>query len=140
MKKMFDSYDNQDTTVWPDNRIAFLNINEYDNITLGGTSVHYFMLPVDEEQVESYLVSYKQGLSVILEKGTGQCEIGPYMDSFYLKVIVTPEESRLFNFYNKDTFIQLALKLTDGTVSYSDLFRLAIINSINKEAFNGSEE
>lgn len=137
---MFDNYVNTSPTVWPDNRISFLNINEYDNITLGATSTHYFRLPVTEEEIVDYLVSYKQGLSVILEKETGSCTIEEYMGGFYLKVIVTPEESRLFNFYNKDTFIQLALKLDDGTVSYSDTFRLAIVNSINKNAFNNSSE
>jgi hypothetical protein len=137
---MFDNYNAIDNTVRPDNRIAFLNINEYDNITLGATSIHYFMLPVDAEQIDEYRVSYKQGLSIVLEKQTGECEIEAYGGGFYLKVTVTPEESRLFNAYNKDTFIQLALKLTDNTVSYSDLFRLAMVNSINKEAFNTSSE
>lgn len=136
---MFDNYNTIPTT-WPDNRIAFLNINEYDNITIGATSFHYFMLPVDAEQIDEYKVSYKQGLSIILEKVTGECEIEEYEGGFYLKVTVTPEQSRLFNGYNKDTFIQLALKLTDGTVSYSDLFRLAMIDSINKEAFDTSSE
>lgn len=137
---MFDNYVNTSSTIGPDNRISFLNINEYDNITLGATSTHYFRLPVEEEEIEEYLVSYKQGLSVVLEKETGSCTIEEYMGGFYLKVIITPEESRLFNFYNKDTFIQLALKLEDGTISYSDTFRLAIINSINKGAFSDSSE
>lgn len=133
---MFDNYVNTSPTVWPDNRISFLNINEYDNITLGATSTHYFRLPVAEDDIVDYLVSYKQGLTVVLEKATGQCTIEEYMGGFYLKVIVTSDQSRLFNFYNKDTFIQLALKLENGTVSYSDLFRLAIVGSVNVNAFN----
>lgn len=136
---MFDNYNTIPTT-WPDNRIAFLNINEYDNITLGATSYHYFRLPVEEQEIEEYKVSYKQGLDIVLEKQTGECVIEEYEGGFFLKVTVTPEQSRLFNFYNKDTFIQLALKLTDGTVSYSDMFRLAIIDSINKDAFDVSSE
>lgn len=137
MGRMFDSYNNYDPTVWPDNRIAFLNINEYDNITLGATSTHYFKLPVASTDIKNYVVSYKQGLSVILEKQTGECIIEEYSGGFYLKCVLTPEETRLFNFYNKDTFIQLALQLQDDTVSYSDTFRLAIINSINDNAFQG---
>jgi hypothetical protein len=137
---MFDKYNTVDNTVWPDNRIAFLNINEYDNITLGATSTHYFRLPVEEEEIEEYKVSYKQGLSVVLEKMTGECVIEEYEGGFYLRVVVSPEDSRLFNAYNKDTFVQLALKLTDGTVSYSDMFRLAMIDSINKDAFEESSE
>jgi hypothetical protein len=137
---MFDKYNTVDNTVWPDNRIAFLNINEYDNITLGATSTHYFRLPVEEEEIEEYKVSYKQGLSVVLEKQTGECVIEEYEGGFYLRVVVLPEDSRLFNAYNKDTFVQLALKLTDGTVSYSDMFRLAMIDSINKDAFEESSE
>jgi hypothetical protein len=136
---MFDKYNTVDNTVQPDNRIAFLNINEYDNITLGATSTHYFRLPVEEE-IEEYKVSYKQGLSVVLEKQTGECVIEEYEGGFYLRVVVLPEDSRLFNAYNKDTFVQLALKLTDGTVSYSDMFRLAMIDSINKDAFGESSE
>jgi hypothetical protein len=137
---MFDKYNIVDNTVWPDNRIAFLNINEYDNITLGATSTHYFRLPVEEEEIEEYKVSYKQGLSVVLEKMTGECVIEEYEGGFYLRVVVSPEDSRLFNAYNKDTFVQLALKLNDGTVSYSDMFRLAMIDSINKDAFEESSE
>jgi hypothetical protein len=137
---MFDKYNIVDNTVWPDNRIAFLNINEYDNITLGATSTHYFRLPVEEEEIEEYKVSYKQGLSVVLEKITGECVIEEYEGGFYLRVVVSPEDSRLFNAYNKDTFVQLALKLNDGTVSYSDMFRLAMIDSINKDAFEESSE
>jgi hypothetical protein len=136
---MFDNY-NTIPTAWPDNRIAFLNINEYDNITLGATSTHYFRLPVEEEEIEEYKVSYKQGLSVVLEKMTGECVIEEYEGGFYLRVVVSPEDSRLFNAYNKDTFVQLALKLNDGTVSYSDMFRLAMIDSINKDAFEESSE
>jgi hypothetical protein len=137
---MFDKYNIVDNTVQPDNRIAFLNINEYDNITLGATSTHYFRLPVEGGEIEEYKVSYKQGLSVVLEKQTEECIIEEYEGGYYLKVIVSPENSRLFNAYNKDTFVQLALKLTDGTVSYSDMFRLAMIDSINKDAFGESSE
>ena len=139
MAGMFDNYNNIPAT-WPDNRIAFLNINEYDNITLGATSTHYFRLPIESEQIEEYKVSYKQGLNTVIEKQTGECIIEEYEGGYYLKVIVSPENSRLFNAYNKDTFVQLALKLTDGTVSYSDMFRPAMIDSINKDAFGESSE
>jgi hypothetical protein len=136
---MFDNYNTIPTT-WPDNRIAFLNINEYDNITLGATSTHYFTLPVAEEDIVEYRVSYKQGLSIILEKKYGECLIEEFEGGFYLQVTVTPEQSRLFNAYNKDTFIQLALKFVDGSVSYSDLFRLAMIDSINPATLDESSE
>jgi hypothetical protein len=136
---MFDNYNTIPTT-WPDNRIAFLNINEYDNITLGATSTHYFTLPVAETDIVEYRVSYKQGLSIIVEKETGECVIEEYEGGSYLKVVITPDDSRLFNAYNKDTFVQLALKLVDGTVSYSDMFRLAMIDSINTSALESSSE
>jgi hypothetical protein len=137
---MFDKYNTVDNTVWPDNRIAFLNINEYDNITLGATSNHYFTLPVAEDDIVEYRVSYKQGLSIILEKKTGECLVEEFEGGFYLKVTVTSEESRLFNAYNKDTFVQLAIKLVDNTVSYSDMFRLVMIDSINKNTLDESSE
>jgi hypothetical protein len=137
---MFNNYVNTNGVVWPDNRIAFLNINEYDNITLGATSTHYFTLPVAGEDIVEYRVSYKQGLSIVLEKKTGECLIEEYEGGHYLQVIITPEESRLFNAYNKDTFVQLAIVLVDGTTSYSDLFRLAMIDSINKNTLVESSE
>jgi hypothetical protein len=137
---MFDNYVNTNGIVWPDNRIAFLNINEYDNITLGATSTHYFTLPVAGDDIVEYRVSYKQGLSIILEKKTGECLIEEFEGGNYLQVIITPEESRLFNAYNKDTFVQLAILLVDGTTSYSDLFRLAMIDSINKNTLVESSE
>ena len=137
---MFNNYVNTNGIVWPDNRIAFLNINEYDNITLGATSTHYFTLPVAGDDIVEYRVSYKQGLSIILEKKTGECLIEEFEGGNYLQVIITPEESRLFNAYNKDTFVQLAIVLVDGTTSYSDLFRLAMIDSINKNTLVESSE
>jgi len=137
---MFNNYVNTNGVVWPDNRIAFLNINEYDNITLGATSTHYFTLPVAGDDIVEYRVSYKQGLSIILEKKTGECLIEEFEGGNYLQVIITPEESRLFNAYNKDTFVQLAILLVDGTTSYSDLFRLAMIDSINKNTLVESSE
>jgi hypothetical protein len=140
MSGMFDKYDLQQAGVWPDNRIAFLNINEYDNITLGATSYHYFTLPTIPDDISDYRVSYKQGLSIILEKNFGECIIEPYGTGYYLQVTLTPEESRLFNAYNKDTFVQLALKFVDGSVSYSDLFRLAMIDSINPNTLDESSE
>ena len=141
MGKMFDSYDNP-TNETPDNIICFLGVDEdvLDRITHGATNIHYFKLPVDIEDVKDYVVSYKQGLEIILEKQFGECEIEILDNEVYLKCILTPEESRLFNFYNKDTFIQLSLKLQDDSIVYSDIYRLEMVDSLNDLAFEEEEE
>ena len=87
------------------------------------------------DDIKNYTVSYKQGLSIILEKLFGEGEFETVDEITYLKVVVTPEESRLFNSYNKDTSVQLALMLLDDEIVYSALHRLKIIGSINSEVF-----
>ena len=134
---MFIHYDNQGLQEKPNNLVQFLDIQEleYDAITLGATNTHYFSLPVDVADIKDYKVSYKQGLSIVLEKSYGDCELEALGDGVFLKVILEPTESRLFNFYNKDTTVQLAIKLADDQVIHSELYRLKIIDSINNKAF-----
>lgn len=139
---MFDNYNNLNNTLWPDNLVCFLDVQEeeWDMIVLGSTNIHYFKLPVTADNIKDYLVSYKQGLSIVLEKPLNECELEVIGTNVYLKCTVTPEESRLFNFYNKDTFVQLALMLQDDRVTYSELYRLKVIGSINNRAFEEGSE
>ena len=46
-----------------------------------------------------------------------------------------PEESRLFNWYNKYAFAQIAIMLQDDTIIYSHAYKIQILDTINDDAF-----
>ena len=85
-------------------------------------------------------ISYKQGLHTILEKDNTDCEIESLDIGTYVRVTVEPIESRLFNSYNKYTFVQIAIRLQDDTIIYSKAHRIAVVDSINDKAFDKETE
>lgn len=136
---MFDNYNNIDDAVIPDNRVRFLNTEE-DYITVGGTNTHYFRLPVEPLNIKDFIISYQQGLSIIVEKQMSDCELEEHYGSYYVKCILGPQDSILFDYFNKDTHVQLAIKLQDDSISFSDRYLLGLIKTINPEPFIESSE
>lgn len=113
---------------------------DIEGIVRGATCIHMFKLPIDtEEDIKEYKVSYKQGLHTILEKSANDCELEASDLGIFARVLVSPEESRLFNAYNKYTFVQIAIMLLDDTITYSDMYRLKVADSINDAAFEEIE-
>lgn len=138
---MFDTYNNKNLKVRPENLVEFLDVKDYewDIIDIGATNIHYFKLPVLIEDIKDYLVSYKQGLDIVLEKTQEECELEQLGEDLYLRCILNPKESKLFNNYNKDTFIQLKLILQNDEIIYSGKYRLKVFNSINLNMFEEIE-
>lgn len=126
-------------TIVSDNR-PLAPEDDLESIVRGGTCIHLFKLPIEFENIKNYKVSYKQGLHTILEKDNTDCEIESLEIGEYVKVIVTPEESRLFNSYNKYTFVQIAVMLEDDSIIYSKAHKIAVVDSINDKAFDKETE
>ena len=126
--------DNFTQTFLSDNRPLFIE-EEMESIVRGSTCIHLFKLPIDVSEIKDYKVSYKQGLHTILEKSPIDCELESLDIGTYVKVVVEPKESRLFNWYNKYAFAQIAIMLQDDTVIYSHAYKIQILDTINDDAF-----
>lgn len=140
MARMFDNYDKELTP--PDNLFKFLRGDERDVLTVGATNVYYFRLPVATDDIEEYVISFKQGLSIILEKGTHDGEFEEYGDEdkeHYIRCELSPEDSKLFNNGLRETTVQLAILLLDNSVVYSDKYILDVEFTTNSNVF-GEEE
>lgn len=126
--------ENFTSTVISDNRPLDLE-EEREGIVRGATCSHLFKLPLDIAEIKDFKVSYKQGLHVILEKKSFECFMEVLEDDTHVKAILDPADSRLFNSYNKDTTVQIALILQDDTIIYSPLYSLIVLDTINDDAF-----
>ena len=140
---MFDNYTVSEAG---NNMIAVFDvqIETLNKIVRGATNTHYFEFLSDItllENVNNYAIIYKQGLSVILEKTGADIEVMFVDDeTILIKCILTPEESKLFNAYNKDTFTQLSLQLVDGAVVYGTIYRIEVVNTLDESVFEESSE
>lgn len=132
---MFTNYDNQESGYIPDNRVEFLVVDsEYqDTIVVGGTCSHMFEVSFDVSTlVKSLTVYYKENLKIILTKSLADVTITKVSENDnYINITLTPEESLLFGgIQRREAFIQIEFNLKDGTILFSNIFKLKILNTL----------
>lgn len=135
---MFDNYNNLTP---PNNQIKFLphKARFKDIIRRGETTTHYFNIPYEIDDIQDFLISYKQGLGVIIKKTLIECGLDNLLGETIITCELSPNETALFDRKNRDTFTQVALRLTDGSIVYSEKYRLKVVDVLDDTPF-GVEE
>lgn len=142
---MFDNYNNIPEDYIPDNRIRFLTVdNEYkDTIIIGGTCEHVFIIDMDfNTDISDAYVTYKQGTEYKLIKNKSEMALEVVTESGELpytivSVTLTPEETSLFNSYNRDLDVQMKLILTNGDIIYTRIYKILPLPSLKTDIESG---
>lgn len=135
---IFDNYNSNDSTVIPDNRYEFLPVESwYKDIMVLNANNHYaFRLPYAAEDIENLIIFYMQGtehklqipkIRITIESPDGQLE-HPYCTASYE---IYAGETLNFNTYNRETKVQIKTILTDGTIAYSPIYFVKILDSLD---------
>ena len=169
MTNLFNNYENN-TTI-PDNRYKFLPLKpEYKDVIVKGAEAHHcFKIPYSIDQIQDVIVMYYQGIKktllipndrIILSNSYEEDEeeesieqdkvlksINPNQEYCWAKYTITEEESLLFNWYNKQTQVQLRIVLIDGTVEYSGIYKIKVLPTLftldedtNKDTEEGEQD
>lgn len=116
---------------------------DFDYITVGGTTEHTFIVPINiEESVKALDIYYKYGLDVVLDKTLN--DITYYVDedknTTAIKCVLSPSDTSLFKDWYRDATVQLKITLIDedsdeeddkeGSVLYSDIYYLKVLKSL----------
>jgi hypothetical protein len=119
-----------------DNRFPHIHIDDDDEIVVGSTSTHVFILPFKYSSfVTNSKVIYRQGLEVLLEKDSSSFTIEepenpdhPMWGKTILTVKLTPEETLLFNQYVAllDTNVQLKIETENGDILYNKVNKIKV--------------
>lgn len=132
---MFDNYP-QSSDYIPNNRPHCCKHKGLDIMT-GETAEHIFEIPFNvEEDCLSVEVIYKQGLKPVIIKDESQIDIViTEHNTSVITCVLTPSETLLFSNSLLNTRVQLKFYMTNKTVSYSDIYKVKIVNSLdaNKE-------
>ena len=134
MTEMFNNYP-QAEDYKPDNRHRKWPELKLDIMT-GETAVHTFEIPfdvTDDNQVADYEVIYKLGLEpVIIKTSLYDLEIEVEQDGSSIVICrLKPEETLLFKDTVLDTHVQLKFYMEDGQVSYSDIYKVYVKDSLD---------
>lgn len=121
--------ENYTETTNSDNRFRCLGIDKDDEIIIGGTCTHIFILPfLYSQYVTDSKIIYKQGLNVVLEKDPQSyiLEEDTEKNVTTLTLKLSPAETALFKRNLLDAFVQMRIINTDGEVLYNRLNRLIV--------------
>lgn len=127
-------------TYHPDNRVKFLRDKTEDDIIIGGTVTHIFTFPFKlSEYANQVTITYRQGLEIILQKVFGVNEElenikikEEYRCGSTLKLILTPEETSLFDYDFQNTEVQVEIITKTGDLVYNTPNRLIIRKPISE--------
>ena len=168
MTNLFNNYENN--TVIPDNRYKFLPLKpEYKDVIVKGASAdHCFKIPYALDEVKEATVVYFQGIKEKLIIPNDRIHLtnsyeedseeeiieeapvlksSPNQEYCWAKYTIREEESLLFNWYNKQTQVQLRVVLVDGTVEYSGIYKIKVLPTLftldedtNKDPEEGEQD
>lgn len=131
-------------TIHPFNRPLQVNGEAKDLIVIGGSCVNTFRLDFDylkyvesnadedasdEEYVDKSLakVIYRQGFRVVLEKIPEEFIINRLKHTSYLTVVLSPDETKLFNHNYLDTTVQIMIINKAGNMLYDIPEKLRVV-------------
>ena len=114
--------DNYTITENSDNRIKYLCMPKQDEIIIGGSCTHVFILPFlySDSVIESEII-YKQGLEVVLIKIGNLCDIKEDFDKqcTTLTVNLFPDDTLLFKDNLLDTSVQIKIYNIENEILYN---------------------
>ena len=136
-------FDNYPSNTLPDNRYEFLPIEkEYKDIIIrGGEVEHCFKIPHNINDISECEVIFYQGIEQKLiipdyritlkdeydAEDTTYENITEYCWAYYK---VYDSESLAFNTFNKQTQVQLKIRLTDGSIEYSNIYKIKVLPTL----------
>lgn len=127
---MFDRYPQPEDYI-PDNRPKCHKPFRLDIMT-GETAIHTFEVPLDVDTLEAYEVIYKLGIKPIIIKNEHQTEYSiDDKGHSTITCVLYPEETKLFAQTSLDAKVQIKFYKEDNIVSYSDIYKIKIINSLD---------
>ena len=90
-----------------------------DNMKIGGTPTHKFVLPFFVEDINEVEITYQQNEKVILQKHKDDCEL----DGKTISVTLTQDETFEFS-HEEHAEIQLRVLTKGGDVHVSNIIRV----------------
>jgi len=104
-----------------DNRHRYLDVEEIDSITIGGSCTHIFELPFKyTNYIKSGIIYYKQGLTVLLSIDITDDMITDLENTSIITLNLSPVQTQLFSRNALDTFAQLRLISVDDKVMFDE--------------------
>lgn len=106
----------------------------YIDIIPGETCIHSFDVPFNVEQdCANVEVIYQLGIDPIIIKGIYFLNILVEPDKPFSTVVCTlsPEETKQFGNKYLDTRVQLKFYMNGGNISYSDIYRVRVFDSLD---------
>lgn len=131
MSEMFKNYP-QPADYIPNNRPQSI-IAEKITIMTGETSEHSFELPFNvHRECLNLEVIYKLGLEDIIVRELSDLEVEITKDDTTMIICkLSPAETNLFRNTFLDANLQLKLYLVDGSVAFSDVYKIYVTNSLD---------
>lgn len=132
--EMFDNFNNIPEGYIPDNRPKHCPCRKLDVIT-GETAVHTFEIPFDvTKECIDYSVTYKYWGDKKLVYGKDELEVEVLEDeTSTITCRLNPVVTLLFGNTPLDTLVQLRFVMADRTVSFSQIYKIKVFNSIHGE-------
>jgi len=134
MDSMFDKYGEKYIA---NNLYKFLPVkSEYrDIMVIGAFNDYSFTVPHLKENILDADIFYMQGTEHKVKKSFQDITFVdlPLGKSCIAKYSLNPQETLLFNTYNKEVKVQLKVLLIDGTIEYSPIFRIKVLDSLDKD-------
>ena len=132
MSDMFYKFDNLPDGYVPNNEPARRCCSDKNLIITGQSVSHSFSVPFNAEtDLADYEIIYKTGVDIILRRSKNDLETSVTDDgSSVITCYLSSDDSKKFDNTILDTFAQLKFVMLDGTSSYSALYRIIVINSL----------
>lgn len=132
MSDMFHKFDNLPDGYVPNNEPTRRCCSDKNFIITGQSVSHSFIVPFNAEtDLADYEIIYKTGVDIILRRSKDDLETSVTDDgSSVITCYLSSDDSKKFNNTILDTFAQLKFVMLDGTSSYSAVYRIIVINSL----------
>ena len=132
MSDMFHKFDNLPDGYVPNNEPTRRCCSDKNFIITGQSVSHSFIVPFNAEtDLADYEIIYKTGVDIILRRSKNDLETSVTDDgSSVITCSLSSDDSKKFDNTILDTFAQLKFVMLDGTSSYSALYRIIVINSL----------
>lgn len=112
-----------------DNRHHSLCIDEEDEIIVGGSCTHVFILPFKySNYVVNSKIMYKQGLFTVLEKYPSEYKLEEKSNgTTVLSLRLSPEDTKKFNRPILKTYVQMKIETANNETLYNKLNKIKVI-------------
>ena len=132
MSDMFHKFDNLPDGYVPNNEPSRRCCSDNYFIITGQSVSHSFSVPFNvETELADYEIIYKTGVDIILRRSKNDLETSVTDDvSSVITCSLFSDDTSNFDNTILDTFAQLKFVMLHGTSSYSAVYRIIVVNSL----------